>query len=217
MMKLVQLTHQGATRTGPPQAFADARAQFDREHCVVLHEFLAPDLLKTIQARLSEEGFAHKLNKGIGTELRLPSGALSGGIEFLANDPVVFGAIQDITGCPAIGCYRGRVYRMMPGAGHASDWHSDLSGGRMITMSVNLSEDVFEGGDLQIREAESRRVVAHLRNVGLGDAVIFRIDARLEHQVLPLTGSVPRSAYAGWYLASPDYGRMLAQQLENPS
>ena len=216
-MTLVQLTRHGVRRTGSPRAFADARERFDREHCLLLDQFVAPDLLRTIQQRLSEEGFAHKLNKGIGTELRLPPGALSGGIEFLANDPAVFAAIQDLTGCPAIGCYRGRVYRMMPGAGHASDWHSDVSGGRMITMSVNLSEDVFEGGDLQIREADSRTIVKHLRNVGFGDAVIFRIDPRLEHQVLPLTGTVPRSAYAGWYLASPDYASMLAQQLENPS
>lgn len=216
-MSLVQLTRRGAVRTGSAQAFADARARFDREHCLVLSGFVAPDLLGSLQRQLAAEGFAHKLNRGIGTELRLPPGALSGGIEFLANDPVLFAAIQDLTGCPAIGCYRGRVYRMMPGADHASDWHSDLSGGRMITMSVNLSEDVFEGGDLQIRDADSRTVIAHLRNVGFGDAVIFRIDPRLEHQVLPLTGTVPRSAYAGWYLASPDYASILRRQLEGLS
>lgn len=214
-MSLVQLTRRGAVRTGSSRAFADARARFDREHCLVLGGFVAPDLLGSVQRQLAEEGFAHKLNKGIGTELRLPPGALSGGIEFLANDPVLFTAIQDLTGCPVIGCYRGRVYRMMPGTDHASDWHSDLSGGRMITMSVNLSEDVFEGGDLQIRDANSQIVIAHLHNVGFGDAVIFRIDPRLEHQVLPLTGTVPRSAYAGWYLASPDYASLLAHRLES--
>ena len=81
-------------------------------------------------------------------------------------------------------------------------------------MSVNLSPEVFEGGDLQIREAESKRQVAHLRNTGFGDAVIFRIHPSLEHQVLPLTGAVDRSAYAGWFLASPDYQAMLRTQLQ---
>jgi hypothetical protein len=145
------------------------------------------------------------MNAGIGTELRLPPGALSSALEFLTNDAALFTAIQELTGCPAIGCFRGRVYRMLPGAGHASDWHSDVSGGRMITMSVNLSTAPFEGGELQIREVDTERMLRTLRNTGNGDAVIFRIDPSLQHQVLPLTGSAPRDALAGWFLASPDY------------
>jgi hypothetical protein len=216
-MTLVQLTRTGAVRCGSAADFAAARAQFERRHALTLTQLIHPDLLALLRRRLAEEGFSHKLNKGIGTELRLPSGALSGGIEFLTNDPVLFDAIQDLTGCAEIGCYRGRVYRMLPGAGHASDWHSDMSGGRMITMSVNLSDEVFDGGDLQIRYSDTKEIVAHLRNTGFGDAVIFRIDARLEHQVLPLEGAVPRSAYAGWFLAEPDYEAMLAQQLGAPA
>ena len=213
-MTLVQLTRQGAVRVGTGEQFAAARAEFDRRPCLLLNQLSEPSLLSLIRRRLESSGFAHKVNAGIGTELRLPSGALSGGIEFLTNDRVLFDAIQDITGCARIGCYRGRVYRMQPDTGHASHWHSDMSGGRMITMSVNLSDEVFEGGDLQIREAASTQVIAHLRNTGFGDAVIFRIDPRLEHQVLPLTGTVERSAYAGWFLASPDYEQLLEARLE---
>ncbi len=216
-MTLVQITKGGAVRMGTREEFAAARTEFDRRHCLVLERLLAPDLLDAVRRRLDESEFAHKVNKKVGTELRLTAGALSGGVEFLTNDPVLFRAIEDLTGCPPIGCYRGRVYRMLPGAGHASDWHSDVSGGRMITMSVNLSGDVFDGGDLQIREAESKRAVAHVRNTGFGDAVIFRIDPRLEHQVLPLRGDVARSAYAGWFLAAPDYEQMLKAQLETAS
>jgi hypothetical protein len=98
---------------------------------------------------------------------------------------------------------------MLPGAGHASDWHSDVSGGRMITMSVNLSTAPFEGGDLQIREAATERMVRQLRNTGGGDAVIFRIDPSLQHQVLPLSGTISRDALAGWFLASPHYRDLL--------
>jgi hypothetical protein len=98
---------------------------------------------------------------------------------------------------------------MLPGAGHASDWHSDVSGGRMITMSVNLSTAPFDGGELQIREASTERMLRRLRNTGAGDAVIFRIDPSLQHQVLPLTGKASRDALAGWFLASPHYRDVL--------
>jgi hypothetical protein len=213
-MRLVQITRAGAVRVGSAAQFAEARAVFDRQHCLMLEGLIEPSLLAAIQHCLHASGFDHRLNKGIGTELRLPPGALSGALEFLTNDPVLFGAIEEITGCGPIGCYRGRVYRMQPGAGHASGWHSDLSDGRMITMSVNLSAGVFEGGDLQIRETESERPLAQLRNTGFGDGVIFRIDAALEHQVLPLTGTVERSAYAGWFLPRPSYTELLESRLE---
>ncbi|HEX7084821.1 MAG TPA: 2OG-Fe(II) oxygenase [Vicinamibacterales bacterium] len=213
-MKLVQITRAGAIRVGSPADFAEARAEFERRQCLVLEQLIAPPLLETIQRRLAASDFTERLNKGVGTELRLPPGPLSGALEFLTNDPVLFAAIEEITGCEPIGCYRGRVYRMQPAAGHASGWHNDLSDGRMITMSVNLSEGVFEGGDLQLREVGSEQLLAQVRNTGFGDAVIFRIDRALEHQVLPLTGTVERSAYAGWFQPHPSYAALLNSRLE---
>jgi hypothetical protein len=201
----VRLTRRGVERTASDAVVAAARQEFAERHSLVLRGFVDPFLLGAIQRRLRSEPFLHKMNEGIGTELRLPAGALSSALEFLTNDAALFAIIQELTGCPAIGCFRGRVYRMLPGAGHASDWHSDVSGGRMITMSVNLSTAPFEGGELQIREVGMEGMLRTLRNTGAGDAVIFRIDPALQHQVLPLTGTAPRDALAGWFLTSPDY------------
>jgi 2OG-Fe(II) oxygenase superfamily len=205
----VRLTRRGIERTGTLAEFDAARAEFASQHSMILRGFIEPGLLAAIQRQLAREPFLHKMNEGIGTELRLPPGPLSSALEFLTNDPGLLQAIQEVTGCSSIGCFRSRVYRMLPGAGHASDWHSDVSGGRMITMSVNLSASPFDGGELQIREAASEHMIRRLRNTGAGDAVIFRIDPALQHQVLPLTGSAPRDALAGWFLASPDYREMF--------
>jgi hypothetical protein len=205
----VRLTNRGVERTAGPADLDAAKAEFASQHSLVLRGFIEPSLLSAIQRQLSHEAFLHKTNQGIGTELRLPPGPLSSGLEFLTNDPSLFEAIEELTGCSSIGCFRGRVYRMLPGAGHASDWHSDVSGGRMITMSVNLSTAPFDGGELQIREASTERMLRRLRNTGAGDAVIFRIDPSLQHQVLPLTGKASRDALAGWFLASPHYRDVL--------
>ena len=205
----VRLTNRGVERTAGLADLDAAKAEFASRHSLVLRGFIEPSLLSAIQRHLSHEAFLHKTNQDIGTELRLPPGPLSSGLEFLTNDPSLFEAIEELTGCSSIGCFRGRVYRMLPGAGHASDWHSDVSGGRMITMSVNLSTAPFDGGELQIREASTERMLRRLRNTGAGDAVIFRIDPSLQHQVLPLTGTASRDALAGWFLASPRYRDVL--------
>ena len=207
----VRLTRRGVERTAAAADVDAAKAEFAARHSLVLPRFIEPELLAAIQRQLANEPFLHKMNEGIGAELRLPSGALSSALEFLTNDPDLFEVVQELTGCSAIGCFRGRVYRMLPGAGHASHWHSDVSGGRMITMSVNLSASLFDGGELQIREAGSGRMIRRLRNTGAGDAVIFRIDPSLQHQVLPLAGTVARDALAGWFLASPDYRDMFRE------
>jgi 2OG-Fe(II) oxygenase superfamily len=213
----VRLTRRGVERTASAADLSAAKTEFAAQHSTVLRGFIEPSLLCVIQRQLSNEALLHKMNEGIGTELRLPSGPLSSALEFLTNDPDLFAAIREVTGCAPIGCFRGRVYRMLPEAGHASYWHSDVSGGRMITMSINLSAAMFDGGELQIRDAASQRMVRRLRNTGAGDAVIFRIDPSLQHQVLPLTGMTPRDALAGWFLASPDYRDMLRAYIEVPA
>lgn len=210
---MIRLTRSGAVCQASAAAIDEARARYREQHALLLDGLVEPGLLQGIQRALASSALVHRLNAGIGTELRLPPGPLSGAIEFLVNDPVLFETIEAITECPPIGCYRGRVYQMAPGAGHETGWHSDVSGGRMVTMSINLSGDTFEGGALQIREVETGRLLFEKRNTGPGDAVIFQIDPRFEHRVLPLEGTVARSAYAGWFLKEPNYASMLREEL----
>jgi Rps23 Pro-64 3,4-dihydroxylase Tpa1-like proline 4-hydroxylase len=68
-------------------------------------------------------------------------------------------------------------------------------------MSLNLSPEPFEGGALQIRETDSKKILFEIANTGLGNAVVFRVDPRLEHRVSPVAGKVPRTAFAGWFFA----------------
>ena len=51
-------------------------------------------------------------------------------------------------------------------------------------MSVNFSTGVYAGGVLRIRDRESGKIVSEVANVGIGDAVIFRLSDRLEHRIM---------------------------------
>jgi 2-oxoglutarate-Fe(II)-dependent oxygenase superfamily protein len=123
---------------------------------------------------------------------------------FLCNDVALFELVRAITGCDRIGAFVGRVYRMLPGAEHEGTWHDDLLEGRMVAMSVNLGDAPYSGGVLEIRGRQSKRVLHRVANTGFGDAVIFRIGRELQHRVTAVKGTVPKTAYAGWFISGPD-------------
>jgi len=76
--------------------------------------------------------------------------------------------------------------------------------GRLVAMSVNLSTKSYQGGVLQIRKKKSHQVIAEIQNVGLGDAVLFRVSEELEHRVTSVQGGLAKVTFAGWFDASND-------------
>ena len=181
-------------------------AAFDEHHCVRLAGLLHPTLLARLQARLARAGAwtpnVHHLVNGPSTELVFSDQVTVGLLAALFNDRVLFAAIEQITGSETIRSYAGRIYRMDAGA-HADVWHTDANGDYMLGLSLNLTDGVFEGGELHLRECGSKQLRAQVANTGQGDALLFRIDGALEHIVTPVTGAVPKIAWAGWFCRQP--------------
>jgi hypothetical protein len=75
--------------------------------------------------------------------------------------------------------------------------------GRRIGMSINLTEDEFQGGAFELRRAAVDAAEWSIANTGPGDAILFRIDDNLRHRVTAVEGTVPRIAYAGWFQGGP--------------
>jgi hypothetical protein len=121
------------------------------------------------------------------------------------NDEQLFRLLEEVTGCGRIRCFRGRVYRMLPGPEFYHGWHDDVAGSRLAAMSINLSGEAYRGGVLQIREAGSKRILQEVANPGAGDAVVFRVSRQLEHRINEVEGCVPRTALAGFFESEPDY------------
>jgi hypothetical protein len=120
----------------------------------------------------------------------------------LFNSTALFRLIEELTGCPAIGNFQGRIYMMRPDAGHYDTWHTDNDGNRLVGLSCNLSAG-YSGGVFQIRERQTERIVGEVTNTVRGDTHIFRIGPELQHRVTPVTGSVTKAAFAGWFRAQP--------------
>ena len=206
---MIQLTRFGVLGDVAEEELSALRREFEQRQCIRLANFLEPKLLASLQRRPDQDEFYQRLHQDTRLELCLKEQATHGLVHFLLNDPALFELLQKIIGCGRIGRFYGRVYRMVPGAGHYDSWHDDAFDNRMITISINLSREIYRGGVLQIRERKSKRFLYEVANTGFGDAIVFRVDHGLQHRVTDVEGEVEKVALSGWFVPWPDYGFYL--------
>ncbi len=204
MNGVVKLTRSGPVVSGSEGELAELRAHFEERHYLTLPGFLDPPLLEMLRSRLAASEYV-RIDRDVGSELRPLDMTPYFAVELLLNSRATLDLVPKLTGCPPAACFTGRIYRRAPGGSHVSRWHTDINeDGRMVTLSINLSEGVYAGGTTLLREAASKRVVCELPNTGFGDAILFPIDPRFEHRVLDVEGDVPKTALAGWFNSKPD-------------
>jgi hypothetical protein len=195
---IVQL-RRGGTATFATSAIVDVRAEYARRACLRLVRLLEPALWEYLQKELLRARFEEQTYDGVGSELAMLPGVVDWVLNLVANDPDFLALVRQITECSAIRGFSGRVYRLIPEQAHGTTWHNDMGGPRLVAMSVNLSLEHYVGGTLQLRDSQSHEVLCETENTGKGDAVLFRIGSDLQHRVTPVTGSVPKTAFAGWF------------------
>lgn len=202
MPEPVQLGRAGAIINAGARVVEDLQRQFAERHCILLPRLIDRAILDVVLEQVGKAQFVPREHEHIGTETWVPSNVSVATLNFLTNTPPFVRFVERVTGCDPIGIFSGRIYRMPPTEGHQFDWHDDnvSEDHRMLVLSLNLSPEPFLGGETQIREKASERITCEIANTGLGDAIIFRVAATLEHRVAPVRGTIPRTAYAGWFL-----------------
>jgi hypothetical protein len=111
---LLQLTRTGPHFLGTAADENRLRQEFARVPCLRFASLLAPDLLREVSHSLQDASFAELLHAGIGTESCMEENRLWHQLNFLMNDSRLYGLVERITGCGPIGCFQGRVYRVLP-------------------------------------------------------------------------------------------------------
>lgn len=213
---MIQIAREGILFSGRAEDLRRLRREFDRHDCLRLPKLLEPGLLQILQQQIAQTEFRVKVHGAVGTDLRMADSATTHLLHFLVNDRRFFEIVQEITGGGRIGNFKGRVYRIVPGAGHQDSWHSDRVDHRMIALSINLSTEVSSGGVLQIRNRHSGQILHQVTNVGFGDAILFRIAEHLEHRQTDLEGTVVKTAFAGWFRSQPDLYSLFKEKLSRP-
>lgn len=203
---MIQLTRTDRQFEISTEEMEALRQQFRAEDFVRLPALLEPVLMKTLCPQLADAPFEERMHPAIGPNKELclrRDHPIYGLLNFLMNSPPFFRTIEQITGCGAIGNFIGRVYRFMPNRGHQDSWHSDMADHRLVALSLNLGTEPYSGGVLELRERASGAILRRVVNTGFGDAILFRLDERLEHRVTEVDGAVAKTAFAGWFRSQP--------------
>jgi hypothetical protein len=210
---MIQIGKSACAPTVTSEELATLRESFARRSHVRLPAFLDEPTLALIRAELRGASFYELVHKDIGPNLELcmhPNRAL-GLLTFLMNRDVLFRLVEAIAGCPPIASFSGRVYRLVPGSGHLDDWHDDVVFQRLVALTINLSEQVYTGGILEIRRRGASTTVERVPNVGPGDAILFRLGPDFEHRVSPMQGTLAKTAFAGWFHSGPGFIEVLRE------
>ena len=203
---VIELTRSGPLISG---SVSPLRRRFASQHCVVLKGLLSPPLLDDVQrhAERAQWQDGHEYTSGTGTVLTSKDSSGPAALHFLLNNPDFVKFVASVTGCDEISEFRfGAIYRMLPTDQHQLSWHDDLNKqeNRQVGLSLNLSRNRFEGGAFELREHLSKEPVAHVCNTGSGDALLFRVSKEFEHRVTPIAGTMPKTAFTGWFCATGD-------------
>lgn len=196
---MIQLTRKGVVFSGNAVDLRALRVQFQRDHYIILPKLIEPDLLATILKRIEVAPSVPMEYNGVVAQSVIDDPLTYNLLLFLLCIPEFQRLVQRITGCRRIANFQGRIYRLNPSTGDRIVWHTDVSGHRMVTFSLNLTPQEYRGGSLQIRQRGSEEILHEVRNTGLGDALLMRVANNLFHRVLPVEGDVPRTAMAGWF------------------
>lgn len=207
---MLQVTRSGIVFSGSESEIAQAHTDFEQQNWFRLPAILDREMWETTQEQLETGNFEEKTSR-LYRELTVSDSALPFALLLLLNNAQLFKIVEQITGCGHIGCFRGRIYRNLPGANHHVAWHTDLNETRLVALTINLNTEPYQGGMLTIREAKTKRILSEVTNSEFGDAILFRIDERLEHRVSDVEGKVAKTALAGWFESKPDYRTLLVE------
>jgi hypothetical protein len=197
---MIQLTNAGLTCSSDVNAMAK---QFEKMQALRLPQLLDPELVRIVSRRMECGNWIPREHGKIGREVCLDDAIALHALHFAANTPQFIRLIEQVTQCGSIANFSGRVYRMVPGSDHYDSWHDDVTGDRLVGISVNLSPRPYAGGIFRLRGKDGQ-VLCDLPNVVAGDAILFRISPELTHMVTPVEGTESKTAFAGWFKSGCD-------------
>ena len=200
---MIQLTQ--TTILKGPDDVARLREEFAETGCARLPGFLAPPIVRALLDWLERTRFEERHEEDvIGTTLFVPpTEPVFFLLQFILNRPELYRISEEVSGCPRIGNFIGRLHRTTAAANQYIDWHQDVADGRTLGLCINLSDQDYTGGVLQLRDPD-QRVKASIGQSDPGDACFFRIDKGWQHRLTPVESGL-RTVGVGWFRTAPEW------------
>ncbi|MEO9129904.1 MAG: 2OG-Fe(II) oxygenase [Sphingomonas sp.] len=190
----------GALQTlllAPPAVFA---GEFAQRRAIACGGAIEPGLLKSLMSLCRDGSFTSDEVKGLGhREVESPQRA-GRAITLALKRAALIGWLEGVTGCGRLGNVEGRVVRALANNHDQLVWHDDLDDPRRrLAITINLSEQPYEGGLFELRDKRTHDLLARHLHVEPGTALVFDVAPDIEHRVLPVTAGGPRCVYTGWF------------------
>ena len=136
---MIQLTRKGFVFSGSAADLRALRAQFQRDHYIILPKLIEPDLFATTLKRIESAPSVQKEYDGITAQSLIDDPLIYNLLLFLVSAREFQRLVQCITGCRRIADFQGRIYRLNPTTGDRIVWHTEVCDHRMVTFSLNLT------------------------------------------------------------------------------
>jgi hypothetical protein len=205
---LIQWTTEGVELTVSEEDLRAARETFERDKLLRLPGLVSPELAEAAREGMARDGFEspdeatqksvfggwyglvrEDLNPGVTNDM----------LNARANDPTFLEFVQQIAGTPPLGKCVGRVFRLLP-TEKDLPWHTDAEGGRVADLVVDLSDERYEGGTFEIRDAETQKIFTAVDDMQYREGTLAPISEKIEHHNLRVTSKTPRVTFVGWFV-----------------
>ena len=163
-----------------------------------------PELLRQLAAAATNARFASDTVEELGHRWIERPAVIGAAIELMLNRPKLLGWLQAATGCTVNGSIQGRLVETRPGGDDQLSWHRDTAPNTRYEFGItlHLRPCRYEGGAFEMRDSNSKQPLFRHYPADPGDLLIFEVDARSEHRVMPVQSGEARLVFTGWFIAS---------------
>ena len=179
-----------------------AKAEFAATRTIICHDALDAALVARLDRICDAAEFRSDHVEHLGHR-RIEKPAIAGGaIALLLQREPLYRWLEEVTGCATIVRAEGRVVQTYAEPGDQLVWHNDTGSERVLAVTIALSSPDYDGGLFELRAAGGDTPLLTYKHDRPGTALIFEVDRRSEHRVLPLVAGGPRRVFTGWFFAA---------------
>ena len=181
-----------------------AKPAYANQRALLCRNAIAPDLLFQFAGAAAKAQFASDTVEHLGHRWIEQPSIIGNAIQLVLNRPALLDWLKTVTGCSAIGGIEGRLVETRAGGQDHLSWHRDTvpNARYEFGLTLHLRPCQYEGGAFEMRDSKNKQPLFRHYPADPGDLLIFEVDARSEHRVMPVVSGQARLVFTGWFIAS---------------
>ena len=188
------------------EIFVDAqniKSAYANQRALLCHKAIAPELLNQLANAAAKARFASDSVEHLGHRWIESPSVIGAAIQLVLNRPEMLEWFKTVTGCTASGGIEGRLVETRPGGVDHLSWHRDTAPNTRYEFGItlHLRPCQYDGGAFEMRDSTSKHPLFRHYPADPGDLLIFEVDHRSEHRVMPVVSGEPRLVFTGWFIA----------------